>query len=60
MNPFCPYCHVALKTKYRSWTDKYTHRPRAGKFWECPRCKRLWKKGCQVIMKGNEIHKRRG
>jgi len=60
MNPICPYCKVPLKTKFRSWIDRRfgTVDVHAGRFWECPSCKRLWKKGYGIIERGTEVKKR--
>lgn len=60
MNPFCPYCKVRLVTKFRAWTDTEfgSVEEHAGKYWECPECGRMWKKGYSPIMKGTELKKR--
>ena len=55
MNPFCPNCDKPkpmLRTVSRLIWDKYTpsYRGRA-KFYECPTCKRRWKKGACIIRK---------
>ena len=57
MNPFCPYCRVMLITKFRTWTVKglgQLPKQQGAKVWECPRCKRRWRKGRGLIRKGTE------
>jgi ribosomal protein L37AE/L43A len=56
MNPLCPYDGKLLVTKFRTMTDKAIKRQYGFKVWECQKCKRRWKKGSGVILKGTEIN----
>jgi len=53
MNPFCPNCNpkVMLIAKFRTWTDQMLGRQYGARVWECPHCKRRWKRGKGAIMK---------
>lgn len=53
-NPYCPNCdkHPLLKSVKRLVWDKHLPLRRGmSKFWECPKCKRRWKKGAVIIRK---------
>jgi len=38
-----------MKSKLRSWKEQFTSREVAAKVWECPRCKKRYKQGVDVI-----------
>ena len=54
INPFCPSCKVMMRAKERNvitGTNEVTGLPMRGrrKVWECPKCKRRYKRGAEVI-----------
>ena len=74
MNPFCPHCKVVLVSRWETretGTNEITGKKTYGRYkvWKCPRCRRTWKKGAEIIRKkskpkprcfGVEFNKRKG